>query len=89
MRLPIRVPLGDGGFANYQPGGPQMDIHSGARTCVASRALMVTRVLERGWRVVDVAHAADQKVKVIRRDIQIEIDKERRAKSLTIGFGAS
>ena len=34
-----------------------MDIHSGARSCPASRALMVDRVLE-GWRVTDVAEAA-------------------------------
>lgn len=35
-----------------------MDIHSGARSCPASRALMAKRVLEEGWRVVDVADAA-------------------------------
>lgn len=35
-----------------------MDIHSGARTCPASRALIVSRVLDEGWTVVDVAPAA-------------------------------
>lgn len=35
-----------------------MDIHSGARTCPASRALMVSRVREYGWPVTRAAAAA-------------------------------
>jgi len=35
-----------------------MDLHSGARTCPASRALLVSRVLDQRWRVGSAAHAA-------------------------------
>src|SRR5262249_890165 len=35
-----------------------MDLHSGARTCPASRALLVSRVLDQRWNVSDAARAA-------------------------------
>lgn len=35
-----------------------MDIHKNARSCPASRALLIERVLERGWSVVAAANAA-------------------------------
>lgn len=35
-----------------------MDIHSGARTCPASRALFVRRVRDEHWKVSEVARAA-------------------------------
>jgi len=35
-----------------------MDLHSGARTCPASRALLVSRVTEQRWSVSAAAHAA-------------------------------
>src|SRR5262245_49206993 len=34
-----------------------MDLHSGARTCPASRALLVSRVTEQRWSVSAAAHA--------------------------------
>src|SRR5690349_7712510 len=37
---------------------PRMNIHSGARTCPAGRALLVSRVQEAGWTVTRAAEAA-------------------------------
>lgn len=49
----------EGGFAeNNFNKGAQMNIHSGARTCPASRALMVRRVLKEGWKATEAAEAA-------------------------------
>lgn len=35
-----------------------MNLHSSAKTCPASRALLVNRVLERGWPVIEAAYSA-------------------------------
>jgi hypothetical protein len=34
-----------------------MDLHKNARSCPASRALLVRRVLEEGWKVKEAAEA--------------------------------
>jgi transposase InsO family protein len=42
-----------------------MNIHSGARTCPASRALLVRRVREEGWKAAEAAEAAGVSERVV------------------------